>query len=144
LDRFEQVEFAYLFGSFVQEAKFEDIDVAICASSFPASPLARFKLTMKIGRALERQLHPRFEVDVRLMNEAPPWFQVEVLRTGRLVFARTEAWRVAYEAALLSRHLDYQPLRDRLTAPYVKGGGMISKQHQLMEPLQELEQVLGD
>jgi len=144
LGRFEQVEFAYLFGSFVQEAEFEDIDVAICASSLPASPLARFKWAMKIGRALERQLHPRFEVDVRLMNEAPPWFQAEVLRTGRLLFARTEAWRVAYEAALLSRYLDYQPLRDRLMAFYVKGGGMISKQHQLMEPLQKLEQVLGD
>lgn len=124
LGRFEQVEFAYLFGSFVQETEFKDIDVAICASSLPASPLARFKLAMKIGRALERQLHPRFEVDVRLMNEAPPWFQAEVLRTGKLLFARTEAWRVAYEAALLSRHLDYQPLRDRLTALYVEGGSI--------------------
>ena len=144
LGRFEQVELAYLFGSFVQEAEFEDIDVAICASSLPASPLARFKLAMKIGKALERQLRPRFEVDVRLMNEAPPWFQAEVLRTGRLLFVRTEAWRVAYEAALLSWCLDYQPLRDRLTALYAKGGSMISKQNQLMEPLQELEQVLED
>jgi uncharacterized protein YutE (UPF0331/DUF86 family)/predicted nucleotidyltransferase len=144
LSKFEQVEFAYLFGSFLRGGDFEDIDVAVCISTLPPSPLARFKLAMEIGRALERELRPRFEVDVKLLNEAPPWFQAEVLRTGKLIFARMQGLRVAYEAVFLSRHLDYQPMRDRILANYLKGDNMLSRQPQLMEPLQELEEALGD
>lgn len=144
LSKFEQVELAYLFGSLVRGEGFKDIDVAIWVLNPPVSTLARFKLAMEIGKALERQLHPRFEVDVRILNEAPPWFQMEVLRTGRLLFARAEGWRVAYEAALFSRYLDCRLVRDRLIECYVKEENMAFEQHQLVAPLQELEQALGD
>lgn len=144
LNQFEPVEFAYLFGSFPQGAEFEDIDVAVYLSNPSVSPLARFKLAMEIGRALERELCPRCEVDVRLLNEAPPWFQAEVLATGRLIFARSENRRNTYEAALWSRYLDDRLVREGLMKLHAKGSEEMLEQSWLVEPFQELEEALGD
>ena len=53
LNRFQEIEFAYLFGSFIDIERdvFRDIDVAVYVSSVsPFSAYEKMKLSLKIGR----------------------------------------------------------------------------------------------
>ncbi|WP_305066756.1 nucleotidyltransferase domain-containing protein [Methanoculleus sp.] len=69
---------------------------------------------MRIASDLERCITPRYEVDLRILNTAPVEFQYEVVKTGRLVFARDESLRIAFEADVLAKYLDLKHLYDRM------------------------------
>ncbi|KUG19031.1 MAG: nucleotidyltransferase domain-containing protein [Methanomicrobiaceae archaeon] len=69
---------------------------------------------MTIASDLERCITPRYEVDLRMLNSAPVEFQYEVVKTGRIVFARDESLRIAFEAEVLAKYLDLKHLYDRM------------------------------
>ncbi len=120
LSVFKEVSFAYLFGSAIRGVEFRDIDVAIYLLPCPDSSYERFKYAMRVGRALEKAISERREVDVRILNEAPLFFQYEVIQTGQLIFQREENRRIHYERCLLSKYLDYQPIWSALINQYLK------------------------
>ncbi len=108
ISRFREIEIGYLFGSFLKEESFEDIDVAILLLEGNRTPYENFKLTMKIGRLIERSIRSRYEVDVKILNTSPLSFQYQVIREGNPVFIRNELNYIRYETHLLSEYLDYQ------------------------------------
>jgi predicted nucleotidyltransferase len=61
---------------------------------------------MEIARKLEKEIEPRFEFDVKLLDYSPVEFQHEVLKKGRVIFKRDENRRIEYEASLISTYLD--------------------------------------
>lgn len=69
---------------------------------------------MEIASDVERCITPRYEVDLRILNTAPVEFRYEVVKTGRVVFARDESLRIAFETDVLSKYLDLKPLYDRM------------------------------
>ena len=103
----EEIILAYIYGSFNRSLNFQDIDLAIVTKDF-SSGYKSFQYTAYLGRLLENSLVERVEMDVRAINNAPAPFQFEVIRTGRLIFERDEAVRVAFETEVLSTYLDYQ------------------------------------
>lgn len=105
--RFEDVDIAYLFGSFLVSEKFGDIDVAIVLTR-DLIPYKRFKFAMEIARELEKEIKPRFEFDVKILNYSPVEFQHEVLKKGKVIFERDEGKRIEYEASLISTYLDLE------------------------------------
>lgn len=119
------VAFAYLFGSAIQGRDFRDVDIAVYLAPCPASSYERFKLAMRIARRLEHSLQPRYEVDVRVLNEAPVLFGYEVLRTGRLLFEHDPEGRIGYEAQLLSAYLDYYPMWTVWLYQWLSGDGSL-------------------
>ena len=124
LNRFQEIEFAYLFGSFIDIERdvFRDIDVAIYVSSVsPFSAYEKMKLSLKIGRELEKVIRPRCEFDVKILNYAPILFQYEVIRTGKVVFSRDEVDRIRYEAKVISSYLDYKETSDWLDSEFLAG-----------------------
>lgn len=110
---FNDVEIAYIFGSFLERDKFNDIDVAIFLSK-ELDPYKRFKFAMEIARKLERKIHPRFEFDVKILNYSPVEFQHEVIKKGRVVFLRDESKRIEYESKLISTYLDFKGMYEFL------------------------------
>ena len=106
LSKFRDVEAGYVFGSFLT-GKFTDIDVALLISK-ALSPYESMKLAMRVARALEKALGYRFELDVKVLNSSPIYFQHEVIKNGEVVFCRDDAKRVRYEAGVLSEYLDYK------------------------------------
>ena len=124
LNRFQEIEFAYLFGSFIdiERAVFRDIDVAVYVSSVsPFSAYEKMKLSLKIGRELEKVIRPRCEFDVKILNYAPILFQYEVIKTGKVVFSRDEVDRIRYEAKVISSYLDYKETSDWLDSEFLAG-----------------------
>ena len=118
LDSFQEIEFAYLFGSFLERGVFSDVDIALYVSK-NFSPYEKMKFSLNIGRGLERAIKPRCEFDIRILNHAPLAFQYEVIKTGKVVFSRDEAKRIRYEAHLLSTYLDYKGTSDWLDREFL-------------------------
>ena len=111
LTEFGEVELGYIFGSFHEGREFGDIDVAVLLStSLPAYESER--LAMRLALGIEKALDYEFELDVKVLNHSPVYFQHEVVKRGRLIFCRDETKRVRYEARLLSEYMDYREVLD--------------------------------
>lgn len=105
ISRFDDIDIAYIFGSFLESEKFNDIDVAIVLNR-DLNAYNGFKFAMLIARELEKEIKPRFEFDVKILDYSPVDFQHEVLKTGIVIFKRDENRRIEYEATLISTYLD--------------------------------------
>jgi len=81
LKGFKEIGFAYCFGSFLEREEFNDIDIALYISK-DISPYEGLKLSLKVGRELERVIKPRKRVDVKILTHAPIAFQYEVIKRG--------------------------------------------------------------
>lgn len=119
VEPFERVSLAYVFGSFLKREDFRDIDLGLVLAG-DSGPEECFSIAMEVGRAVERAITPRREVDVKVLNRAPLWAQYEVVRTGLCVFAREERDRVRYEADLTSEWLDFKPTSDWLDEQFLR------------------------
>lgn len=118
---FDDVEVAYVFGSFLECDKFNDIDVAIFLSK-ELNPYRRFKFAMGVAKKLERGIKPRLEFDVKILNYSPVEFQHEVLKKGRVVFLRDENKRIEYESRLISTYLDFKWMYEFLDKKFLARG----------------------
>jgi len=123
LGRFQEIEFAYYFGSFLKSDEYNDVDVALHVfKNF--SPYKRIKFALNVERALEKAMKPgyRCKFDVKILNHAPVAFQYEVIKTGKIVFVKDEAKqakRIRYEAQMLSSYLDYKETSDWLDREFL-------------------------
>ena len=104
LSGFEEIDLAYVYGSFLKRDDFRDIDIAIHISRELAA-YQRFKLSSKVAGSLEKKIQPRVEFDLRVLNCAPAYFQYEVISQGMVVLERDQDMRVDYEAHLISEYL---------------------------------------
>jgi predicted nucleotidyltransferase len=118
LNGFEEIDMAYVFGSFLERDDFHDIDIAIHLDK-EQSPYQRFKLSQKVARSLEQGIHPRVDFDVRILNYAPPYFQYDVISKGIVVLERDRERRVDYEAHLISEYLDLKYMYDLLDQAFL-------------------------
>ena len=108
---FEEIDLAYLYGSFLERDDFRDIDIAIHLSKDMAA-YPRFKLSAKVAGSLEKGMQPRVDFDVRILNGSPPYFQYEVISKGVVVLERDREMRVDYEAHFISEYLDLKYMYD--------------------------------
>jgi predicted nucleotidyltransferase len=118
LNRFQEIEFAYLFGSFLERDAFNDVDVALHVSK-DFSPYKGVKFSLKVERAIEKEIEPRCVFDVKILNHAPIVFQYEVINVGEVTFSRDEKKRMRYEATVLSSYLDYKETSDWLDREFL-------------------------
>lgn len=101
------VLFAYVHGSFVQEARFKDIDVAVFLDGLPASPL---QVELEFEADLSRIIS-RYPVDVRVLNAAPLSFRYHVIRHGMAIAVKDEDARSDFVEATLTHYFDFAPFR---------------------------------
>lgn len=114
LDR-EPVAAAYLFGSQATGAPgpLSDVDVAVAltAHSGEATPDVRADILAVAIDALGTD-----EVDLVLLDRAPPLLRHRVLKDGVLLVDRDPRARVRFETRALLDYLDTAPLREILAA----------------------------
>lgn len=116
----KEVDIAYIFGSFLEGNEFNDIDVALLLSEeLGMDPYKSLKFSLKVASELERQIKPRFEFDVRVLNIAPIEFQFEVIRKGCIIFYRDESTRIDYESEVISTYLDLKYMYDFLDKEFL-------------------------
>ena len=106
------VRCAYAFGSLVRAegGPLSDLDLAVLFDD-DVSASRRLDLAAALAEEAERRAGRR--VDILILNEAPPALRYRVVCDGRLLYARDERSRVAFEARALDEFLDFQPVLAR-------------------------------
>lgn len=105
------VEAVYLFGSYAQDtaSPLSDIDFAILLSTKNKQDnqeLRRFFIN-----ALIRIFHKN-DLDVVLLNEAPPALRFNIIKNGKLLYVDNEKERIDFESQTIIDYIDTYPLRD--------------------------------
>ena len=111
--RHPDIQAAYIFGSVAQgrARPDSDIDVAVLLGRrLPDARALRYRLTLagELGAALRRN-----DVQLVILNDAPPLLAQRVLSRGVLVFQRSRAVRVRFQVATAQRFEDMVPTLER-------------------------------
>ena len=90
LENFDEVEFAFIYGSYAvnKETPMSDVDIAI----YQKNDKSRYDLRiteLKVESELTRLL-PVYKFDVRSMNDAPIIIVGKILNEGKLLFYKTK------------------------------------------------------
>jgi uncharacterized protein len=106
---------AYLIGSRARGSAgpLSDVDLAVLHDPVLAAPerlALRLSLAERAGAALSTS-----EVDVVLLNEAPPLIRHRALRDGRRLVDVDPKQRIGFEVRTLSDYVDTEPLRRLLS-----------------------------
>lgn len=112
LERRDEILFAYVFGSFVEESKFRDLDVGVFVTD-PAPVAENFTYTIRLSLELEKRTG--YPVDAILMNSAPDHL-IHSISKGMLVVNGDETFREEFIAAAWSRYIDFRPMRRQAVA----------------------------
>ena len=97
---------AYLFGSFVTEETFADVDLGILLKHESEDIL---DYEIELESKLERLA--RFRLDVRVLNRAPISFAQNVIRYGRLILDKEPNMRSDFESYVLKKYFDFARFR---------------------------------
>jgi predicted nucleotidyltransferase len=108
--RRRDIQAAYIFGSMAtgRSRPDSDVDVAVLLARRPG-PARMLKDRLKLIADLGSALH-RSDVDVVVLNDAPPLLAHRILSRGILVFERSASARVRFQVRTASRYLDLIPM----------------------------------
>jgi predicted nucleotidyltransferase len=110
LSKRREIRAAYVFGSAAtgRARRDSDVYVAVLLARPPKPARAtgyRLGLMVDLGAALHRS-----DVEVVILNDAPPLLAHRVLSRGTLVFERSASARVAFQVKTASRYFDLIPM----------------------------------
>jgi hypothetical protein len=110
-----KVAFAYLFGSQARNdmGPLSDIDIAVCFDETIPSE-ARFDRRLEVLGELT-DLFKTDDVDLVVLNDAPPLLTHRILRDGRLLFSADERSCRNFELRAMLKYLDWKPRLERYT-----------------------------
>jgi len=97
--------FAYLHGSFLTEESFRDIDIGVL-TCVPKGLSFESDLSFELSKALG------YDIDVRVINDAPVAFQMAVLRDGRLLLSQNDDVRADFIEKVGRRYRGYAHFRN--------------------------------
>lgn len=108
LERQPDVVLAYLFGSVARGRAnaLSDVDVAVLLDDC-LDPMTQVERQVALIEALDTFADR--EVQVVLLNRAPPLLRYDVIRYGALLHERTRAERVAFAVHTMKVYFDLQP-----------------------------------
>lgn len=109
VSRRPEIQAAYVFGSVAagRVRTESDVDIAVLIGRQPTAGLLTYRLALMadLGSVLRRS-----DVDVVILNEAPPLLAHRVLSRGTLVFERSASARVRFQVSTARRYLDLVPM----------------------------------
>jgi uncharacterized protein len=109
LTRQPLIVFAFLFGSFLTEKVFRDIDIGIFVKQLSPAEFSATEISLVCR--LEQELNFSYPLEVKIINAAPLAFAFQVIR-GALLFSRNDELLTDYMEATAHRYLDLEPWRD--------------------------------
>ena len=102
------VKTAYIFGSFINDEPFSDIDIAILLENAPEDPMS---FELELEAVLYGLMH--IPVDVRILNQAPISFSQNVIRNGMVILDQDSNLRADFENLTLKKYFDFSFFRRR-------------------------------
>jgi len=103
------VLFAYLYGSFLGEGPFRDVDVAAYVDPAPfKTSNEMFNCGLSLAAKVDLAVSGG-AVDLRLLNLAPTPFRFSVISKGKVIFTRDDQKRIDFETRTRSLYFDFLP-----------------------------------
>lgn len=99
------MEFAYLYGSFIEDLPFHDVDLGVYVAEIKESEATSYAIIL--AQMLSSKL--QVPIDVRVLNFAPVAFLYHLLR-GELISERNEEVRSQVVERTVQKYLDLQPI----------------------------------
>jgi hypothetical protein len=98
---FKEIVAVYLYGSFVTNLFFSDIDLGILTKN-------DFERTLNFELDLENKLEKivKYSVDVRVLNRAPLSFCQNVIRQRKVILDKDPNLRADFEGQILKQYFD--------------------------------------
>jgi uncharacterized protein len=123
LEARSEVREAYLFGSQARgdQRPNSDVDVAVYVDP-PALQAPGFGYEAELGAALQSALG-RNDVDIVVLNVAPPLLYYRVLKDGVRLLSRVPSETTSREGYALSRYYDYIPQLAKIEAAHRRRQG---------------------
>lgn len=106
LQQQDEIYAAYLFGSYVTDELFRDIDLGVLVQAEPEN-LLDYEFELEIN--LEKLV--KFPVDVRVLNKAPATFTQNVIRHKTILIDKDPNKRADFESYVLRTYFDFAPFR---------------------------------
>ncbi|MGB9750194.1 MAG: nucleotidyltransferase domain-containing protein [Caldisericia bacterium] len=111
--RKKEIEFSLIFGSFLENLPFEDIDIGIYLKKDFLEKNNKIEYIIELGLILENKLKG-FEIDLVILNELETNFLYHVFKEGKLLFARDKEKYYDLVIYVVESYLDYKIFRDNL------------------------------
>jgi len=108
LKQYDEFIAVYIFGSFISERSFSDIDIGIILAKDLSHP---FDFELNLENRLEEIV--KYPVDVRILDRAPISFSQNVFRTGRIIIDKEPNIRADFEGRILKQYFDFSPFQKR-------------------------------
>ena len=106
-----EIQAAYIFGSVASGRARRGSDVDIAVLLHPKSPhLKSLNYRLRLGAEIATAIG-RSDIDLIVLNEAPPVLAHQVLSKGKLVFERSASARVKFQVETVNIYLDTEPMR---------------------------------
>ena len=117
----EEIDFAYLFGSFVKLDHYHDIDIAVhLEKNFNPDDYKKFPYGYESNLIADISALLRTDkIDLVIFNKAGILIQQRIINSGMLLFERNRYKRISYENYIRSLYIDAEPLR-RIKMFYLK------------------------
>ncbi|OAT79386.1 nucleotidyltransferase domain-containing protein [Desulfotomaculum copahuensis] len=101
----KEISFAYLFGSFVTDPFFRDIDAGVYLQAENMSPKQTLDYELSLGAGLEGEIH--YPLDIKVLNYAPVPL-CHSASSGVLLFSRNEDMRFEWVERTWDMYLDME------------------------------------
>jgi predicted nucleotidyltransferase len=117
----QEIDFAYLFGSFVKLDHYHDIDIAVyLEKNFNPDDYKKFPYGYESNLIADISALLRTDkIDLVIFNKAGILIQQRIINSGMLLFERNRYKRISYENYIRSLYIDAEPLR-RIKMFYLK------------------------
>lgn len=110
LENYKEIEFAFLYGSFLEKLPFHDLDLGVYVKNIEEFSAIDYALNL----AAELAANLKIAVDVRVINFAPLTFIFNVLR-GELLLNRNDDLLSKIMEETMQRYLDLKPVLYKAT-----------------------------
>ena len=102
----DDVVFAYIYGSFVLEKYFRDIDIGLYTKKTVKEVYLESDISYDLFSITD------YQVDVKIINGAPVNFQMTLLQKGILLFCNDENKRTDFIENVSKRYIEYSHLKN--------------------------------
>lgn len=110
LRAFDNIQFAYLFGSAARGVRApRDADIAVFLKK-DMSPLKSLSFRLRLTDELKKRLG--MDVDLVILNGASPFLKHQVLKYGQLIFKRSAMVDSEFRYDTMTEYFDMLPLHD--------------------------------
>ena len=101
-----EITFAYLYGSFIFDMPFHDIDIAIFIDQMKAEIEDALEYELQLSIDLELQI--KIPIDIKIMNDAPLPLKYNIIK-GKILFYRDKELLYTFKEKTCAEYLDFKP-----------------------------------